>query len=48
MIVVEEFNYELIEFLIGVGANLQAIDKKGDTYFISLCCTFVPRKGNDF
>lgn len=33
MRVVEQFNYELIELLIGAGANLQAIDKKGDTPF---------------
>jgi hypothetical protein len=33
MIVLELFNYELIEHLIGAGANLQAIDKKGDTSF---------------
>jgi hypothetical protein len=33
MRVVKKFNYELIEFLIGIGANLQAKDKKGDTSF---------------
>ncbi len=33
MIVVKKFNYELIEHLIGAGANLQAIDKKGDAPF---------------
>jgi hypothetical protein len=33
MIVLKLFNYELIELLIGSGANLQAIDKKGDTSF---------------
>jgi hypothetical protein len=33
MRVVEKCNYELIEFLIRAGANLHAIDKKGDTSF---------------
>jgi ankyrin repeat protein len=33
MRVVEKFNYELIEHLIEAGANLQAIDVKGDTPF---------------
>jgi hypothetical protein len=33
MIVVKKFNYELIEHLIGAGANLHAIDKKGNTPF---------------
>ncbi|XP_046454465.1 E3 ubiquitin-protein ligase MIB2-like [Daphnia pulex] len=33
MRVVEKFNYELIEHLIGAGANLHATDKKGDAPF---------------
>jgi hypothetical protein len=33
IIVLEKFNHELIELLIGAGANLQAKDKKGDTPF---------------
>ncbi len=33
MIVVEKFNYELIELLIGAGANLQATNDDGHTPF---------------
>ena len=33
MEVIEEGNYELIEFLIEAGSNLQATDKYGDTPF---------------
>ena len=33
MTVIQRGNYELIEFLIEAGANLQATDKYGDTPF---------------